>query len=135
MHISMLSLSASFVYVSNLRCRGSDQAPPSNHPSKQAISSESIPKSVARVLNAAHIRQEWREKKRKHESGEDTGEHVGRAKKRRIESAVAKGNGVGKANGYPDTKAKNKMLGIQPGESLGHFNRSAFPIQHIFVYI
>jgi len=59
------------------------------------------------VLNAAHVREEWREKKRKLESGEDTGEREGKGKKRRVGSGGAKG----------------KMLGIQPGESLGHFNR------------
>lgn len=87
--------------------RGSDQAPFS----KQAISSEPIPKTLSRVLNAAHVRQEWREKKRKLASGEDiVGEGPGKNKKRRIDM---------------DTKDKKKVQGsgIQPGESLAHFNR------------
>ena len=91
--------------------RGSDQAPFS----KQAISSEPIPKTISRVLNAAHVRQEWREKKRKLASGEDiVGEGPGKNKKRRIDM---------------DTKDKKKVQGsgIQPGESLAHFNRCVPP--------
>ena len=114
--------------------RGSDQAPSLGLSSKQAISSEIIPKSVARVLNAANVRQEWREKKRKFESGEDTGERERKGKKRQIDgSVVAKGNGVAKPSGDPGTKGKNKTLGIQPGESLGHFNRFAFSTPYILV--
>jgi hypothetical protein len=90
--------------------------PSSIQTSKQAISSEGIPKSVARVLNAAHVRQEWREKKRKFESGEDTGEREGKGKKRRVDKS-------GDVKGKSTTKGNTKMLGILPGESLGHFNR------------
>jgi hypothetical protein len=104
--------------------RGSDQAPSSHQTSKQAISSEGIPKSAARVLNAAHVRQEWREKKRKFESGEDTGEHEGKRKRKRADG-TSTADTKGKAKSHPDARAKNKMLGIQPGESLGHFNRCA----------
>jgi len=104
--------------------KGSDQAPPLNHSSKQAISAEGIPKSVARVLNAAHVRQEWREKKRKLESGEDTEGREAKSKKRRIdEGAVTKEKGITKMIRHPNTKGKNETIGIQPGESLGHFNR------------
>lgn len=103
---------------------GSDQVPSSNQTSKHAISSEGIPKSVARVLNAAHVRQEWREKKRKPGSSEDTGERGGKNKRRRIDGGGdMKRMEPGKTKGQPDDKAKKKMLSIQPGESLGHFNR------------
>jgi hypothetical protein len=111
----------------DLHYRGTDYAPSSNQTSKRAISSEGIPKSVARVLNAAHVRQEWREKKRKLESGEDAGECDGKGKKRRVDrSGDAKEKGAGKAMAQHDSKTKNKSLGIQPGESLGHFNRRVF---------
>ena len=79
------------------------------------------------MLNAAHVRQEWREKKRKFESGEDTGERQGKHKRRRADGTP---DVKGKTKGLPDAKAKNKMLGIQPGESLGHFNRCALSSHH-----
>ncbi|KAF7967842.1 hypothetical protein HWV62_32918 [Athelia sp. TMB] len=85
-------------------------------PGKQAIASESIPKSISRILNAASVREEFREKKRKMASGEDTGEHDGKAKKRQRTDPQTK-------TATKDVKGKNKTLGIQPGESLGHFNR------------
>jgi hypothetical protein len=75
------------------------------------------------------VRQEWKEKKRKFESGEDAGEREKNKRRRTDGSGDAKGKGAAKAKGQSDTKAKNKMLGIQPGESLGHYNRYAFPIQ------
>jgi len=106
--------------------RGFDQTPSLNHSSKQSIASEGVPKSVARVLNAARVQKEWRENKRKYESGKEIGQHEGKGKKRRIDgsgSGLAQGNGqsVAKTHGQPDTK--NKTLSLQPGESLGHFNR------------
>jgi hypothetical protein len=112
-------------YCSDLHHRGSDYAPSSNQSSKQAISSEGIPKSAARVLNAAHVRQEWREKKRKLESGEDIGERDRNGKKRRVDGS---GDAKGKTMAHHDSKTKNKSLGIQPGESLGHFNRCVLQV-------
>lgn len=104
--------------------RGSDQAPSSNHASKQAISTERIPKSVSRVLNAAGVREEWRAKKRKLESGEDTGEHVRNGKKRRVgASEPIRGNAATKTTSQDGGKITGKTLGIQSGESLAHFNR------------
>lgn len=96
--------------------RGSDQAPSAIQTSKQAISSEAIPKSVSRVLNAAHVRQEWKEKKRKLASGEDTGEDTGKSKKRRIDTG-------GDVSLDPKGQGKSQAAVIQPGESLAHFNR------------
>ncbi|KIY66934.1 hypothetical protein CYLTODRAFT_354093 [Cylindrobasidium torrendii FP15055 ss-10] len=71
--------------------RGSDLAP-----TKTNIEHEAIPKSVARVLNAASVRQDW-QKKRK---AEDTGESERKKKKTKVETPK-----------------------IQPGESLQHFNK------------
>jgi hypothetical protein len=66
------------------------------------------------------VRQEWREKKRKLESGEDIGERDRKGKKRRVDGSE---DAKGKTMAQHDSKTKNKSLGIQPGESLGHFNR------------
>ncbi|KZP08808.1 hypothetical protein FIBSPDRAFT_964448 [Athelia psychrophila] len=87
-------------------------------PSKSAISTEAIPKSVSRILNAASVREQFQEKKRKIASGEDTGEKDGRGKKRQRTDSQTKPAAAAK-----DVKGKGKALGIQPGESLAHFNR------------
>ncbi|KAH8103903.1 hypothetical protein BXZ70DRAFT_923276 [Cristinia sonorae] len=75
---------------------GSDIAPTST-----AISKEPIPKSVARVLNAVKVQDEWRSKKRKLDT--PGGDGTLSKKRKMVES-------------MEDMK-------IQPGESLGHFNR------------
>ncbi|KAF9063317.1 hypothetical protein BDP27DRAFT_1335317 [Rhodocollybia butyracea] len=67
-------------------------------PSKQSLSNEAIPKSLARVLNAANVREQF--KKRKIASGEP--EEKTEAKRRKL-------------NG--------KVSGILPGESLQHYNK------------
>jgi len=102
--------------------KGSDEAPSSIYTSKSAISRETIPKSVSRVLNAAHIQREWREKKRKFESelGEDTGERGAKSKKRRVDDSRGK---AAVNNREQHAKGTDKVLGILPGESLAHFNR------------
>ncbi|KAI0765637.1 hypothetical protein BD413DRAFT_482151 [Trametes elegans] len=82
---------------------GDDVAPAA----KRSIENEEIPKSAARVLNAAKIQQEWAEKKRKGQTDDGAGPS---RKKRRKESAGGEGGG--------ETK-----LRIQPGESIAHFNR------------
>ncbi|KAI0053758.1 hypothetical protein FA95DRAFT_1552262 [Auriscalpium vulgare] len=78
--------------------RGTDLAP------SGSISLEGIPKSLARVLDAAKIRTEYKDKKRKIASGEDDGNTNKRRKKV-----------------HEDGKAKD--IAIKPGESLRHFNR------------
>ena len=114
------------------------------------ISTERIPKSAARVLDAARIRAEYKLKKRARmqiEGGaadandsHDHG-HTGGApkpppppphKKRRTDAA---GAGVEKCKGVWTTKGKEHhhhrlvdttqaaSIEIQPGESLKHFNR------------
>jgi len=75
---------------------------------KGDISNEAIPKSLARVLNAAKIRDDYKERKRMID--EDTQGNAG--KKRKIDGK--------------DEKAKNGVSGILPGESLQHYNKCAF---------
>lgn len=84
---------------------GSDHAPISN-----SLSQEPIPKSVARVLNAAKVQEEWRAKKRKLETGEQEGQINGKpAKKKRMASDAG--------------EDRVESMKIQSGESLAHFNR------------
>lgn len=83
--------------------RGVDLAP-----GQQSLASEAIPKSLSRVLNAAQIRGDWKEHKRKLENGEPDE----RGSKRRKTT-----------DGEVGTGKKSKALGIQPGESLQHFNK------------
>ncbi|THH19124.1 hypothetical protein EW146_g2000 [Bondarzewia mesenterica] len=84
--------------------RGRGLAPAGN------ISNEGILKSIARILNAVKIREEFKEKKRA--AAYDA--EGGHAKKRR------------KQAGEEDKTAGpgQKSISIQPGESLAHFNRS-----------
>ncbi|TFK68818.1 hypothetical protein BDN72DRAFT_820701 [Pluteus cervinus] len=75
-------------------------------PSKQALTTEAIPKSAARVINALQIRSAFSEKKRQRDLEEE-----GSGSKRRKLS---------------QPKAKSKQgtgLQIQPGESIQHFNK------------
>lgn len=106
---------------------GSDEAPSSIYTSKQTISTERIPKSVSRVLNAVHVRQEWRDKKRKFESGEDTGEREAKIKRRQFDEKAALTVKTRKGH---DVEGRDKVLGIQPGESLAHFNRWVCLVLH-----
>jgi len=80
--------------------RGSDLAPV-----KQSLSTESIPKSVSRILNAAQIRQDFKKRKL-----EDIGEERNSGKRRKV------------ADGSSSQSKKVKVK-IQPGESLQHFNK------------
>ncbi|KAI1791915.1 hypothetical protein LXA43DRAFT_888471 [Ganoderma leucocontextum] len=90
---------------------GGDLAPGA----RRAIEDEGIPKSVARVLNAAKVQEEWAERKRK---GVDDGEGDGPSRKRSRKDAGEDGGKKGKE------KEKEKgELRIMPGESMTHFNR------------
>ncbi|PIL30420.1 hypothetical protein GSI_07607 [Ganoderma sinense ZZ0214-1] len=86
---------------------------------RRAIEDEGIPKSVARVLNAAKVQQEWAERKRK---GADDSQGDGPSRKRLKRDAGGdsgegeKKNGKGKGKGTVE-------LRIMPGESMAHFNR------------
>ncbi|KAI9446804.1 hypothetical protein H4582DRAFT_2167617 [Lactarius indigo] len=97
--------------------RGAD-LPPVGADSSTALSTEGVPKSISRVLDAARIRAEYRQKKRARQleegahDGADDGDAptLAKSKKRRRTAA--------------DSDAgKSSTIEIQPGESLKHFNR------------
>jgi hypothetical protein len=105
-----------------------DQAPASS----SNISTEDIPKSVARVLNATEIRARWKATLSKRKREEDhtipASDHtadVGRKKKKRRTgtSPASTGKGGGGSKNNDDNNNNSKMLTIQPGESLSHFNK------------
>ncbi|KAG6853469.1 hypothetical protein C0991_004143 [Blastosporella zonata] len=83
-------------------------------PKKDSLSNEPIPKALSRVLNAATIREEYRQKKRKLE---DDGNQKQDDKRRKVDGDTK------------DSKSKRKeaqvttKLVIKPGESIQHFNR------------
>lgn len=98
------------------------------------ISAERIPKSASRVLDAAKIRAEYKQKKRARMQMEgDHDHHTGGApkppppphKKRRTDVR----SGAGAEKSTKGKKAEHHQLvdtqaiEIQPGESLKHFNR------------
>jgi hypothetical protein len=102
-----------------------------------SISTERIPKSAARVLDAARIRAEYKQKKRARmqmdggapDANDDHGHTSGAPKppphkKRRTDAGTV----VEKRRGVLTTKEKHHLVDtqaieIQPGESLKHFNR------------
>ena len=82
-------------------------------PAKNALSNEAIPKSAARVLNAARVQEEFRKKRKLDgEGGADEGKK--QAKKRKVNGNERKEKGNGAV-----------QMKIMPGESLAHFNRCA----------
>lgn len=90
--------------------RGSDLAP-----AKQSLSSESIPKSVTRILNAAQIRQDFKKRKL-----EDNGDEKKAGKRRKVD-------------GGGSAQPKELKVQIKPGESLQHFNRFVLCLcAHVF---
>ena len=95
---------------------GVDRAPGSQ--SKNVLSNEAIPKSVARVLNAAKTQEEWRKKRK----GEDDGTQGKPKKKARTDKDGAESTAR--------TKGTNASHGLKilPGESLAHFNRYVLPL-------
>lgn len=96
--------------------RATDQAPSQ---ASQDTREEAIPKSIARVLNASHIRSEWKQSlgKRKRRD-EERGAEVCSQRKSRKRSKM-KGSDAGAAS----EDAKHPPIRIQPGESLVHFNK------------
>ncbi|KAF5345673.1 hypothetical protein D9758_013067 [Tetrapyrgos nigripes] len=93
---------------------GTDLPPPKSSivkkGSKGDIANEAIPKSLARVLNAAKVREDFKEKKRKNGFDEDD-EQGGGGKRRKVNGKEGK------------TKDRNGVSGILPGESLQHYNK------------
>ncbi|THU91438.1 hypothetical protein K435DRAFT_759300 [Dendrothele bispora CBS 962.96] len=102
--------------------RGTDLPPPKSSTIKKRgekgdISNEALPKSLARVLDAVKIREEYRERKRRNEDSDDVFSTNGQGGKRR------------KLDGKDD-KSKSKknegtvtVKGILPRESLQHYNK------------
>ena len=110
------------------RLRGTDLAPSSGIHGT-SISTERIPKSAARVLDAARIRAEYRQKRARLKTDEaNDGMSASKPpppKKHRTNVGEADAGKSGKTL----AKGKDKPVGmieIQPGESLKHFNRCAF---------
>ncbi|KAI8985666.1 hypothetical protein BD414DRAFT_537158 [Trametes punicea] len=77
---------------------------------KKSIEHEEIPKSAARVLNAAKVQQAYAEKKRK-----GLAEDSGGPSRKRLKTEEKDGDGASGSN--------KSQLRIQPGESMAHFNR------------
>ncbi|KAH9010297.1 hypothetical protein EDB85DRAFT_2136367 [Lactarius pseudohatsudake] len=97
--------------------RGADLAPPGAG-SSTTLSTEGIPKSISRVLDAAKIRTEYRQKKRARQLEEGT--HDGDDG----DSAPTLAKGKKRRRVAADSDAgKSSTIEIQPGESLKHFNR------------
>ena len=113
--------------------RGTDLAP-SSASIGTSISTERIPKSAARVLDAARIRAEFRQKRARSRIDDADANNDKSAlkpppppppKKRRTNASAGDAEKSGKAL----TKGKDHPIGtieVQPGESLKHFNRCAF---------
>lgn len=80
-----------------------DNLPPKQGPGNE----ETVPKSVARILNAEKIRLEFREKKRKIDVS--NGDECPQLKRRRSASDV--------------NSRKDEMLKIRAGETIAHFNK------------
>lgn len=88
--------------------RGEDLAP-----TKYSLVDEPIPKSLARVLNATKIREEWKGRKRKLE---EVGGNAHAGKRRKAGDDAERST---------EKKQKSK-LAIKPGESIQHFNRFVY---------
>ncbi|KAG6914595.1 hypothetical protein DXG01_016429 [Tephrocybe rancida] len=89
--------------------RGDDLAP-----QKDSLNNEPIPKGLARVLNAATIREQYRLKKRKLE---EEGDHKPGDKRRKVD-----GDAKDSKSKRKEVNATTKLV-IKPGESIQHFNR------------
>lgn len=105
---TVLCLLRSHMFVS----RGNDLAPSGN------LSTKGIPKSISRILDAAKIREEFKQRKRTTLDGSFN--DSGRPKKKRKQD---EGNVSEKTNAATTVKEKANKIKIQPGETLAHFNR------------
>lgn len=94
--------------------RGMDVAPSGN------LSTEGIPKSVSRILDAAKIREDFKQRKRT--ALDEPSDGSGRPKKKRKQAVDDTRE---KATTAPNEKGKEKAaeIKIKPGETLAHFNR------------
>lgn len=107
-----------------LICDDSDLVPTG---SGSSIEKEDIPKSMIRVLNAAKIREEYRRKRKQGEGSLDPDGRPSKRQKTHVEEKPRGKDGKGaliikvccdnlEATANPD-------LHLQPGETLGQFNR------------
>jgi hypothetical protein len=122
--VSTDSISMFIFRLPSHRPRGTDLAP-SGGIYGTSISTERIPKSAARVLDAARIRAEYRQKRARLQTDEADVKPPP-PKKHRTNAGRAEAGKSGKTL----AKGNDKPVGtieIQPGESLKHFNRCAFP--------
>jgi len=105
--------------------RGSDLAPGgSNH---YALENEPVPKSIARVLNSASLREQYR--KRRRDDGVEGGNEPrpGRPKKRKTAADSEEASlRILVSDALPPIDKNSYFLcfaRVQPGESLTNFNR------------
>lgn len=101
-----------FLYLYDIR--GKDIAPSGN------LSTEGIPKSISRILDAAKIREEFKQRKRT--ALDDPSGGSSRPKKKRkqgVDEPSEKDTTASNVKG----KEKATEIKIQPGETLAHFNR------------
>jgi hypothetical protein len=115
--------------------RGADLAPLGHQGRNRGLADESIPKSVLRVLDAAKIRAEYRQKRKLPEAkaNDDNDDGPTSKKRRRTTRPAAKGGDTSRNVKGLKGKGKGKWsrgetttIKIQPGESLRAFNRCVF---------
>jgi hypothetical protein len=94
--------------------RGTDRAP-----AKQSLSSEAVPKSLSRVLNASKIREEWKTKKRKLQEDGD----IKRAERKRRKLGDVEVGYSQSTKGKAKVEQTTSRWKIKPGEPIQHFNR------------
>ncbi|KAH9977299.1 hypothetical protein BGW80DRAFT_1288485 [Lactifluus volemus] len=100
--------------------RGADLAPLGHQGRNRGLADESIPKSVLRVLDAAKIRAEYRQKRKLPEAkaNDDDDDDGPTSKKRRRTTRRLRRGLKGKGS-----RGETMAIKIQPGESLRAFNR------------
>jgi len=86
---------------------------------RSSIDNEDIPKGAARILNAAKVQEEFRNKKRKQPDDSIT-DHDG-SREAIIRKKRRKDDKGGGASGSAEERKGD--IKIQPGESMAHFNR------------
>jgi hypothetical protein len=107
--------------------RGADLAPLGYQGRNRSLANETIPKSALRVLDAAKIRAEYRQKRKllEADANDDDGPT---SKKRRTTRQAATGgdtsmNGKGSKGKGKGSRGETTTIKIHPGESLRAFNR------------
>ena len=117
--------------------RGADLAPLGHQGRNRGLPDETIPKSVLRVLDAAKIRAEYRQKRKL--LGADANDDDGRtSKKRRTARSAETGgdtsmNAKGSKGKSKESRGETTTIKIQPGESLRAFNRCVLFTLIVFI--